>query len=186
MKYNNQWLLEQIASGVSFKYLFFWGHRPSKDGSISASCFSQWWEAPFSIDGLTYRTAEHWMMASKAAMFQDDTTRAEIIYASTPAEAKMLGRKVAGFDTTLWDARKGAIVAVGNYYKFLQHPALSAYLLQTGDRIIVEASPVDPVWGIGMAADHPRVHDPACWRGENLLGYALMEVRDRLAGRNNL
>ncbi len=181
MRYSNKWLLAQIEEGRQPKYLFFWGHRPSKDGSITASCFSQWWEgSPFREDGQIYPTAEHWMMAGKARLFGDADTLAHILTAKTPAEAKELGRAVKDFDPSLWETQKNEIVISGNYLKFSQHESLKMYLLSTADRVIVEASPVDAIWGTGMAADHPQIHHPANWRGENLLGYALMEVRDKL------
>jgi len=61
-----------------------------------------------------------------------------------------------------------------------QSKQLGAFLKNTNDRILVEASPVDPIWGIGMAKDHPQINDPSAWKGHNLLGFALMEVRDKM------
>ncbi|RYZ15994.1 MAG: NADAR family protein, partial [Sphingobacteriales bacterium] len=161
-------------------FLFFWGHQPARDGSVTQSCFSQWWHAPFEVAGQHYATAEHWMMAGKASMFNDKDTEARILAAKSPAEAKKLGRDVRGFDPTVWDEQKFALVTAGNFHKFNQHEALRGFLLGTGDRILVEASPVDPVWGIGLAADDEHAANPLLWKGENLLGFALMEVRDRL------
>jgi len=178
MLYSTVWLLEQPPTET--KYLFFWGHTPKQKGVVDKSCFSQWFPAAFEVAGDTYATAEHWMMAEKARLFGNDEVRERIIAAKHPAEAKKLGREVTGFDPQVWDAQKYDLVTVGNYQKFSQHPQLKAYLLNTGSRVLVEASPVDAIWGIGLATDHPDALQPAKWPGQNLLGFALMEVRDQL------
>ena len=85
MKYNLNWLLAQQNP---LKYLFFWGHRPSKDGTITKTCFSQWWESAFEVEGLIYNTAEHWMMAKKAKLFDDEEVFEKILKVKSPAEAK--------------------------------------------------------------------------------------------------
>jgi ribA/ribD-fused uncharacterized protein len=184
MKYNNHWLIEKFRLKEELKYLFFWGHQPAKDGSITQSCFSQWWPAPFRLDGINYATAEHWMMAEKARLFNDESMVEKIVTAKSAAEAKKLGGAIQGFDTVVWDAHKFSIVIAGNLHKFSQHEALKIFLLNTNDLILVEASPVDAIWGIGMAEHHDHILDPLQWRGENLLGYALMEVRDMLVNVN--
>ncbi|RYD94393.1 MAG: NADAR family protein, partial [Sphingobacteriales bacterium] len=127
-----------------------------------------------------YPTAEHWMMAEKARLFGDTDICNEILAAAKPNEAKALGRKVRNFDSARWDEHCYEIVVEGNYHKFGQSPEARAYLLETGDKIIVEASPVDAIWGSGHAQDSPEAKDPRKWRGQNLLGFALMEARDRL------
>lgn len=180
MKYTVAWLLEQYQKDSKIKYVFFWGHQPTKDGSISESCFSQWWPSSFTVDGIAYKTAEHWMMAQKARLFEDQHHLNLILTCSSPAEAKKLGRQIANFDTTLWDQHKYAFVVEGNYHKFSQNANLRAFLLHTGERVLVEASPVDSIWGIGMAKNDEAIYDPTKWKGENLLGFALMEVRDQL------
>ena len=176
MPYSLAWLLTQPAP----KYLFFWGHTPKQKDEVDKSCFSQWFPAAFTVTGETYLTAEHWMMAEKARLFEDENVRQRMLAARTPGEAKKLGRQVKGFEPVAWDAVKFNLVVAGNYYKFSQHAALKAYLLTTGDRVLVEASPVDAIWGSGLAADHPDAGQPARWPGENLLGFALMAVRDQL------
>mgnify|MGYP000865870243 CR=1 FL=1 len=174
-------LLQVLEAGATPKYVLFWGHQPNADGSIGKGCFSQWFEASFDIDGRTYLTAEHFMMAEKARLFHDDETRASILAARTPAEAKKLGRGVNGFDDALWEQTRFDIVVRANEAKFSQDPALRDYLLTTGDRVLVEASPVDRIWGIGLAANDEQALEPRAWCGLNLLGFALMEVRARLA-----
>ena len=180
MKYNNDWLIRQYQEEASTKFLFFWGHQPSRDGSITKTCFSQWWIAPFEADGQVYNTAEHWMMAGKARLFHDDATLQKILAAGSAPEAKQLGREVQGFDPAVWEKEKFNLVLQGNLHKFSSHPGLKEFLLKTGNQVLVEASPMDTVWGIGLAADHPDAENPLKWKGENLLGYALMEVRDQL------
>jgi ribA/ribD-fused uncharacterized protein len=185
MKYSQDWLIRQLSNDERIKYLFFWGHQPRKDGQISATCLSQWWVAPFVVEGTTYLTAEHWMMAGKAKLFGDIDILHQILLSKTPAEAKKLGRQVAHFEANKWDQHKFQLVVEGNWHKFSQHAELKGFLLETGNRVLVEASPVDRIWGIGMANDHPDVENPSKWKGENLLGFALMEVRDLLEENSN-
>ncbi|HET7863559.1 MAG TPA: NADAR family protein [Burkholderiaceae bacterium] len=174
-------LIANIEQGHTPRYLFFWGHQPQKDGSIGKTCFSQWFEAAFTVDGTPYATAEHFMMAEKARLFADEGARARILSAGTPAQAKKLGRGVQGFDEHAWNQARFEIVVQGNLAKFSQNPPLAEFLSQTGDRVLVEASPVDSIWGIGLAATDPDAATPQRWRGLNLLGFALMEVRAALA-----
>lgn len=168
------------ARGRRVKYVHFWGHTPRRDGTLGPSCFSQWWPSPFTVDGVRYATAEHWMMAGKARLFGDQEAERRIRSARHPAEAKAAGRTVRGFDDAVWERHRFALVVEGSVHKFGQDPALRAFLLGTGARVLVEASPQDRVWGIGLTADDPRAADPARWRGLNLLGFALMEARARL------
>ncbi|PQO47553.1 NADAR family protein [Blastopirellula marina] len=173
-------LRNRCAAGETFEYLMFWGHQPSKDGAIYHSCMSQWFEVAFTIDGQLYPTAEHWMMAAKARLFDDAETLAKIIYADTPREAKRLGRLVRGFDEQVWNAEARRLVTAGNLAKFSQNEPLKEYLLSTGDAVLVEASPYDRIWGIGLKARDPQAADPQTWQGQNLLGFALMDVRAAL------
>jgi ribA/ribD-fused uncharacterized protein len=174
-------LVRAVRAGARVKYLHFWGHRPRRDGQMGASCLSQWWPSPFTVDGVAYATAEHWMMASKARLFGDTGAEREVLQASSPALAKKVGRLVRGFDDATWARERFSIVVEGSVHKFSAHEELRAFLLATGDRVLVEASPVDRVWGIGIAADDERAADPERWRGPNLLGFALMAARERLA-----
>lgn len=142
--------------------------------------FGQWTDSVFTVDGVTYRCAEQFMMAEKARLFGDEATRAKILASESPREHKALGRAVKNFDGAVWDAACLDIVVRGNLAKFGQDPRLRAALLATGDKLLVEASPLDKIWGVGLRADDPRIHDPANWRGQNLLGEALMRVRAAL------
>lgn len=173
-------LQKDHQSGRKLKYLFFWGHQPAADGRITASCLSQWWMADFVEDGEKYCCMEQYMMAGKARLFGDEAVLAEIMQSDSPKEIKALGRKVRGFDPAVWDSHKYGIVLQGNLYKFAQDPRLKAFLLNTGEDILVEASPYDDVWGIKMSADQAGKSNPLAWCGQNLLGFALMEVRATL------
>ncbi len=177
--------VERAEPGRRVKWLLFWGHRPRADGGVGTGCLSQWWPARFEVDGVAYPSAEHWMMAGKARLFGDAEAARRVLGARTPAEAKALGRQVRGFDERVWAAGRWELVVAGNTAKFGQDPALRDYLLGTGERVLVEASPQDRLWGIGLAAGDERATDPARWPGLNLLGFALMEARARLraAGR---
>lgn len=162
------------------KVVLFWSHRRERDGSVGWGCFSQWWPAATTVEGVVYPTSEHWMMAAKARLFGDDVALARILRSPDPGAAKAAGREVRGFDEASWERERYDIVLDGTRAKFIQHPDLLQVLRRTGDRLIAEASPVDAVWGIGLAADHPDAVHPTFWRGLNLLGFALMDVRDEL------
>jgi ribA/ribD-fused uncharacterized protein len=166
-----------LALPVLPKFLLFWGHRPQRDGSIGAGCLSQWWPVEFTVDGVLFRSAEHYMMWRKARLFDDHDMAERVVAATHPRDAKMLGRGVANFDDETWVEHRFEIVTDASRHKFGQHADLRAWLVGTGDRVLVEASPTDRVWGIGLAAADERATDPARWRGLNLLGFALMRAR---------
>ncbi len=179
---NRSELQRCFDQGTRIKYLFFWGHS-SSGNSLGKECLSQWYPAAFHVDGLRYPSAEHYMMAGKAALFGDEEILQAILDCNHPREAKSLGRKVRGFDEARWLAHRMEITIQGNLYKFEQNQELREFLLQTRRRVLVEASPVDRIWGIGMDQAHPHVENPQRWNGENLLGFALMEVRSRIEGQ---
>lgn len=179
-KYTKQWLQQEVTEGRKQEFCLFWGHQPSKDGSITKSCLSQWWMEDFYTMVDSYLYMEQYMMAGKAQLFGDEERRKEILACSDPKQIKALGRKVRGFDQVVWDKFKYAIVLNGNWCKFSQNRELREFLLSTGDSVLVEASPYDRIWGIQLSADTPEAQNPFRWRGENLLGFALMEVRDEL------
>ncbi|MBX9723738.1 MAG: NADAR family protein [Candidatus Obscuribacterales bacterium] len=178
--FNRETLVEAIKSGQKFDYLFFWGHREKADGEIGPSCCSQWFAVGFTQGNDFYRSAEHFMMAEKARLFNDEKIRHEILKAETPNEAKSLGRKVKNFDAEVWNASCFDIVVEGNFQKFSQNPRLAHWLCATNPKILVEASPTDAIWGIGLHQDDPLSRNPLDWQGSNLLGFALMKVRNKL------
>ncbi|MET7996610.1 NADAR family protein [Amycolatopsis sp. NPDC005232] len=176
-------LCRALDRGRRFKYLPFWGHRPEPGGRIGAGCLSQWWPAGFEVDGRLFATAEHYMMWRKARLFGDEGAAQRIRVAPHPGAAKALGREVRGFDAEVWNANRFDIVVEGNVAKFGQNAGLAEFLANTGERVLVEASPVDRVWGIGLAPDDQRVGEPRAWRGLNLLGFALMKARQDVGTR---
>lgn len=175
---------EELAGAMEAEgapeWLMFWGHQPDAS-ELGKGCLSQWWPSRFTVDGAEYASAEHWMMAGKASLFGDSAAREKILAARTPAEAKALGRLVQGFDDAVWAAARFGIVVAGSVHKFGAREDLRGYLLGTRGRVLVEASPRDRIWGIGMSANNENAADPGKWRGANLLGFALMEARERLA-----
>ena len=177
---DRQTLIDRVEAGEAFKYIFFWGHKAPATG-VDSSCFSQWFPIGFDIEDVHYKTAEHYMMAGKARLFGDDERLAAILASDTPGKARALGRQVRGFVDERWKEARAEIVIGGNVAKFGQDDALRAYLLASTGRILVEASPLDRIWGIGLAADDHRATDPRQWDGLNLLGFSLMVARERLS-----
>lgn len=154
----------KIKSG----FAFFW---TTKD------YMSNWHLSPFTIDGVLFNCAEQWMMYSKAMLFGDTYIAKEILADPNPRNQKALGRKVSGFVSEIWEQECFAIMVKGCLQKFLQNPDLKEKLLATDDLVLVEASPYDTIWGIGMDETHPDATNPKKWLGLNLLGLVLMEVR---------
>ncbi len=148
-----------------------------------ASPFSQWYRCSFTASELTFMCAEQYMMHGKAVLFGDAAMAAEIVAATHPKQHKELGRKVKGFDDGVWKREREAIVKAGNRAKFTQNAELLELLLATAGTTMVEASPYDRIWGIGLSANDPKAQDRATWRGQNLLGKILTELRDELAQR---
>ena len=173
-------LIARCAAGERPTFVHFWGHTPAVAGVVDKSCLSQWYPAPFVVDGVRFATAEHWMMHGKARVFHDDKTAARVLVDDDPAIAKRLGREVDGFETPVWEQHRFALVVAGSLHKLRAHPTLRAFVESTGDAVLVEASPHDAVWGIGMTAADDGANDPARWRGLNLLGFALMQARAQL------
>ena len=182
-RYNHDVVRGMLLENPYKEIIYFWGHTQYA-GKVEKTCLSQWFDCGFEVSGVHYHTAEQYMMASKALLFNDDVIFHEIMNASDPKSYKSLGRKIRGFDPAVWDSRKYEIVVEGNKAKFSQNPLLKEFLLATGNAVLVEASPYDKIWGIGMYETQARQGSVDLWKGENLLGYALMEVRDWLNGQN--
>ncbi len=145
MKYTIQNIKDRFQKKQRIKFLFFWGHTVKDE--ITKSCFSQWFTGKFEENGIVYKTAEHYMMAGKARLFNDAEILEKILQASTPNQVKALGRKVKNFDPNVWNEHKYEIVKQGNLLKFSQNNKYKDFLLSTGDKILVEASPYDTIWG---------------------------------------
>lgn len=172
-------LRDDFNKGKKLKYIFFWGHKAT-EGVITKSCLSQWYNCKFTVDNIVYHTAEQYMMAQKAILFGDDEVCKKIMATNNPGEYKKLGRQIRNFDQQKWDKHKYDIVVKGNTAKFSQNDNIKYFLLNTGDRILVEASPYDGIWGIAMSKNDPNIENPLMWKGENLLGFALMDTRENL------
>ncbi len=179
MKYNIEKIKEIVRQKPDTAIIYFWGHTPNPK-KITAACFSQWYDCYFEVEGVRYHTTEQFMMASKARLFGDDEVCQEIMAADSPYDYKKLGRKVRGFVPEPWDAKKYDIVVEGNKAKFGQNPDIREFMLSTGDAILAEASPYDNIWGIALDREMALKGSVEQWQGENLLGCALMEVRDWL------
>ncbi|WP_433327883.1 NADAR family protein [Spirillospora sp. CA-294931] len=167
-------LIRLEESGELPEFVLFWGGRQRK------GALSQWYPSPFTVDGVLYATAEHYMMAEKARLFGDEESVEKILKDRDPAQAKRLGRRVRGFDEATWVENRYAIVVRGSEAKFAAHADLRGYLLSTEGKVLVEASPLDTVWGIGFDENQPEAGRPSRWRGLNLLGFALMDAREAL------
>ncbi|OWF43560.1 riboflavin biosynthesis protein PYRR, chloroplastic-like [Mizuhopecten yessoensis] len=150
---------------------FFWREE---------SPFSQFHPAVFTVDGTKYNCAEQYMMHQKAITFKDDENAKAIMKAAKPFTQKKLGRKVKNFAPDVWSAKCVDVVKKGNIAKFSQNSHLRKKLLDTYPKIMVEASPRDRIWGIGLASTNKLAWNKSTWRGKNLLGYALTDVRKTL------
>ena len=155
-------------------YIFFW-HEDDEHGY-----FSQWYKAPFTIEGVSYQTCEQYMMAKKALLFHDYSSYSAIMKEPDPKKDKALGKAVKNYDHDAWHNCNEEIIYNANYAKFSQHPQLKEELLATGNKILVEASPYDRIYGIGLEASDPNAKDPGKWKGKNLLGIVLGRVRESL------
>lgn len=174
-------LTEEVREGGEKDYVFFWGPQEAEEGVISEACFSQWYPSRFVVDGDTYETAEHYMMAEKARLFRDEEIRQQILRTEAPRAVKALGQRVRGFKQDVWFQNRERIVINGNLAKFRQNEEMLEYMLGTGAAVLVEASPMDKIWGIGLRASSEDAREPQKWRGTNLLGFCLMRVREMLS-----
>lgn len=152
------------------QYTFFW-HGP----------FSQWHRVEIKIGGKAFNSCEQFMMWSKAMLFGDVHSAHKIMRTDSPKEQKKFGREINGFNEDTWRMFSGGVVYTGNYGKFTQHPNLKSQLLATRGTVLVEASPHDRIWGIGLAEEDPRAKHRKEWRGLNLLGWTLTRVREAIA-----
>jgi ribA/ribD-fused uncharacterized protein len=156
------------------KYVFFWG-----------GTYSQWYPSKFTIDNIEYNCCEQYMMAKKALLFEDFESYKKIMTTKGPKEQKALGRSVKGFDKNKWEAVCREIVYEANYAKFTQNTVMKSELLRSGDRELVEASPYDNIWGIGMSESDKDILDKSKWKGTNWLGEAIMKVRKTIIEEQN-
>lgn len=159
------------------KYTFFW---------LAPSPFSQWHRAGFTVDNVYFKTAEHFMMYKKAMFFGDALKAEEVLVQGHPRDAKQKGQEVSGFIKSEWEANCKRFVYEGNYAKFTQNKALLKILMDTGNTKLVEASPSDYIWGIGLDEAKAKVTPEEQWPGTNWLGLILTQLRDDLRSRQIL
>lgn len=143
--------------------------------------FSNWYPCRFQIQGVQFNCVEQAMMYGKARLFGDQATAEKILATSDPKEHKALGRQVRPYDDQVWKKTCRFIVYQAVSAKFQQNPELLAKLLATGGRQLVEASPYDRIWGVGLVQTDPRIEDPRQWKGSNWLGEVLTQLRSDLA-----
>ena len=172
-KYNVEWAKNQVIP----EFIFFYSHK-SYDNKITKGCLSQFWPCKFKSNNIEYNCAEQYMMSEKAKLFKDEQTYQLILKETIQGKIKKLGRQVKNFNKEVWDKNKENIVINGNILKFSQNEKLKKFLIETGDKILVEASKNDSIWGIGLEESNPDVKYPSKWKGQNLLGFSLMLVRD--------
>ena len=193
-------LLELKASwrrGERPEFLAYWGHDESRPNDLTRACLSHWYTAPFELDGEAFATVEHFLAAeaarciafeapmedereSQQSKWRVDALRERILAAPSPGEARGALPDLKGEAAAAWAARRYEAAVQGNGAKFRARPELANFLLATEERVLVMASPFDRVWGVGIEAGDERCEDPTRWRGENLAGFALMEVRAEL------
>ncbi len=179
-KYSVQLLKEIYKKNNEIGFVLFWQPEYNNNGRLSNGCLSQWHISTFVVDGITYNCMEQFMMAAKAKLFGDNCIFEEIMQCTDPKTIKALGRKVHNFDDAVWNRQKYTVVYCGNLAKFSQNKDLGKYLLSTKGKILAEASPFDGIWGIKMSEKTAGINNPENWKGLNLLGCALMQVRDEL------
>lgn len=151
-------------------------HNPDEENDF----LSNWYLSPFEIGGKRFTSIEQFMMYRKAICFHDDEIVQKIIATDDPSEIKALGRQVSNYDEHIWNGMRQIVVYEGLLAKFSQNESLKERLKATGDAILVECSVKDLIWGVGLSMQDPNSYDKSKWKGENLLGYTLMMVREKL------
>ena len=141
---------------------------------------SNWYPSAFVAEGMTFSSMEQYMMYRKAVVFHDGEIAAKIMDTTDVSKIKALGRKVRNFDGTVWNGLRQIVVYNGLLEKFRQHPELRERLLATGDDLLAECAVSDKIWGIGLSMRSKERFNVESWQGENLLGFTLMMVREKL------
>lgn len=161
----------------NLEFIFFSGHQKTSNGTITKTCLSQWYQAPFEMNNVKYKCAEQYMMCEKARLFKDEEALDKILQAYHPNQMKLIGRKIKNFDNTIWNEHKVQIVKIANLAKFSQNQKLKRYLINTENKILVKNVVHDNIWGIGLPKNSELKNNPLNWKGKNLLGFILMDVR---------
>lgn len=163
--------------GETMEKLFFWGHT-EHGSNVTRACLSNFYPCKFEFNGKTFNFSEQCFMYQKAILFNDFEIAKQVLNETDVRKIKALGRKVKNFNNELWDKHKEDFMFNACYAKFSQNDKLKDFLLSTGNHEIVEASPVDNIWGIGFSSDN-AMENVDKW-GQNLLGKVLMKVREDL------
>ena len=151
-------------------------HNPNEENGY----LSNWYMSPFAADGIRFSSMEQFMMYRKAVAFGDRDRAAQILDTEDVGRIKELGRLVSGYDDNYWNGIRQIVVYEGLYAKFSQNEELKRLLQATGRAVLAECAVKDRIWGIGLSMDDPDRLDRRKWKGQNLLGYALMMVREKL------
>lgn len=151
-------------------------HNPNEENGY----LSNWYLSDFLIEDISFSSVEQYMMYQKAICFRDKEIATQILQTQDVAEIKALGRMVSGYDDNYWNGIRQIVVYNGLLAKFLQNEDLKEQLLGTEKSLLAECAVKDKIWGIGLSMKDPDRLDVTKWRGQNLLGYTLMMVRDRL------
>lgn len=151
-------------------------HNPEEENGY----LSNWYLSPFVAGGIAFSSMEQFMMYRKALCFGDENIASQILQTDDVRQIKELGRLVCGYIDSYWSGIRQLVVYEGLVEKFSQNGILKRMLLETGDSVLAECAVNDRIWGIGLSMKDPERLDRDSWRGQNLLGYTLMMVRDRL------
>ena len=151
-------------------------HKPEEENGF----LSNWYPSPFEKDGIRFLHMEQYMMYKKALCFGDMQSAKKILEAKAPSDIKDLGRGVKGYEDHIWNGLRQVVVYDGLLEKFTQNPDLGEKLKLTGNALLAECALNDLIWGIGITMHDPNRYDRRKWKGKNLLGYALMYVREKL------
>lgn len=151
-------------------------HNPDEENGY----LSNWYPSAFMFDGMSFSSMEQFMMYRKAICFQDEPVATEILATDDVAKIKAFGRKVSNYDESLWNGVRQIVVYEGLLAKFSQNEDLKEKLKATGNAFLAECAVKDRIWGIGLSMKDPNRLDKSKWNGKNLLGYALMMVREYL------
>lgn len=141
---------------------------------------SNWYLSDFTVDGVSFSSMEQYMMYQKAVVFKDKDIASKILKTDDVKRIKEYGRQVSNYDDTVWNGVRQIVIYKGLLEKFRQNGKLKKELLDTGDDILAECAVSDKIWGIGLSMKDSNKNDIKAWRGQNLLGFALMLVRDEL------
>jgi len=167
-------LHEHNAKGISNEIICF--HNPEEENGY----LSNWYLSDFVADDVKFSSMEQFMMYHKAMCFHDNNIATQILATSDVAKIKTLGRLVSGYDDAYWSGVRQIVVYDGLLAKFSQNKELLVKLMATGDALLAECAVKDTIWGIGLSMKDPARLRMVEWKGTNLLGYALVMVREKL------